>query len=358
MVFGGQGISRNRVFAMSIPDAFGALTPIAAAVVFATPASAQIPLSPGVPGQVSATIQEGYVDAGGGVRLFYRIEGTATDTIVVLHGGPGFSMDYLAADLEPLAARHALLFYDQRGTGRSTLVTDSASLDAQRFADDLEAVRSRFKLERLTLLGHSWGAAVAALYAERHPERIGRLLIVDGISVKRTSHARGIQFLDSRRDSATQRRLRELGAARLANPGDASTCRSYYSLFFVATFADTAALRRSRGDFCAGTPEALINKVRSVDRFTLPSLGEWDWRPGLRAVKAPALVIRGTMDHVPLESAREWTAALPNGRFLPLDGAGHFPYLELPDRFFTAVTTFLNGGWPAGAEAVSISPRR
>ena len=314
--------------------------------------------SPPRTGQPESTDRQGFVDAGGGVRLFYRIVGTGGDTVVVLHGGPGFSMGYLAADLEPIAARHVLLFYDQRGTGRSTLVTDSTSLDAQRFADDLEAVRRQFRLRRLTLLGHSWGAGVAALYAGRHPERVGRLIIVDGISVRRTHHTRGAETLDARRDSTTQRRLRELGAARLANVGDARACRAYYDLWFLATFEDSAAARRSRGDFCAGTPEALANKVRSVDRFTLRSLGEWDWRPALRAVAAPALVIRGTADHVPLESAREWATALPDGRLLELDGSGHFPYLEVPDRFFAAVEAFLQGRWPAGAEARSVPGRR
>jgi proline iminopeptidase len=286
------------------------------------------------------------------VRLFYRIFGTGRDTIVVLHGGPGFSMGYIAPDLEPVAARHVLLFYDQRGTGRSTLVTDSASLDGQRFGDDLEAVRKRFGLRRLTLLAHSWGAAVAALYAAQHPDRIGRLLIVDGISVRRQYHATGLQSLDARRDSATQSRLRDLAAARLANPGNAAACRAYFGLWFVATFADTSAVHRSRGDFCAGPPEALANKIKSVDRFTLRSLGDWDWRPALRAVQAPALVIRGTMDHVPLGSAREWAAALPNGRFLQMERSGHFPYLDTPDQFFAAVETFLRGGWPPGAERV------
>jgi proline iminopeptidase len=310
--------------------------------------------SPTLTSQAAQPAREGYVDAGEGVRLFYRIAGSGGDPIVVLHGGPGFSMGYLAADLEPLAARHVLVFYDQRGTGRSTLVTDSASLDARRFADDLEAVRKHFRLQQLTLFAHSWGAGVAALYAARHPERVGRLLIVDGISVRRAYHAPGLQSLDARRDSATQRRLRELGAARLANPGDAVACRAYYDVWFLATFADSAAARRRRGDFCAGTPEALNNKIKSVDRFTLPSLGEWDWRPALRAVIAPALVIRGTMDHIPLESAREWAASLPNGRLLSLESSGHFPYVEVPDRFFAAVATFLQGGWPAGAEVVSL----
>jgi proline iminopeptidase len=312
--------------------------------------------SPALARQDAATTLEGFVAAGGGVRLFYRLVGHGRDTVVVLHGGPGFSMSYLASDLQPLASRHTLLFYDQRGTGRSTLVADSASLDAQRFADDLEAVRAHFRLQRLTLLAHSWGAGVAALYAGRHPERVGRLLIVDGIPVTRALQAKGFQRLDARRDTATQRRLQELRASRLANASDPAACRAYYDLWFLATYGDSAAAHRSRGDFCAGTPEALANKVRSVDRFTTPSLGEWDWRPALRAVTAPALVIHGTADFIPLESAREWTASLPNARLLLLTGSGHFPYVEMPERFFAAAEEFLQGQWPAGAESVG-SPR-
>ena len=284
---------------------------------------------------------EGYVDAGAGVRLFYRIVRGGSDTVVVLHGGPGFTMEYLAADLEPLAERHALLFYDQRGAGRSTLVSDSTALDAQRFADDLEAVRKHFGLQRLTLIGHSWGAAVAALYAAQHPERIERLILVGPIPATYAQFSTVFDKLDARRDSVTQRQVQKLRTARLANPGDAMACRAYYRVWFVATFGDSSALRRSRGDFCAGTPQSLSNKVNNVDRYTMASLGHWDWRPALRAVTAPALVMHGTKEFISLESAREWATALPNGRLLLLAGAGHFPYLEVPDRFFRAADSFL-----------------
>lgn len=199
-------------------------------------------------------------------------------------------MSYLAADLEPLAARRTLLFYDQRGAGRSTLVTDSTSLDAQRFAEDLEALRAHFGMPRLTLLGHSWGAGVAALYAARHPERVGRLLIVDAIPATRAQLRR--RFRTSTRDETARR----------------------------------------------------------VDRFTMASLGEWDWRPGLRSVTAPALVILGSQDFMSLDSAREWAAALPNAHLLVLEGSGHFPYLDAPERFFAVVEEFLGGRWPAGGE--------
>lgn len=308
------------------------------------------------PAASTPAVREGYVAGDDSVRLFYRAVGAGRDTVVVLHGGPGFSMDYLAGDLEPLAARHVLLFYDQRGTGRSSLVTDSTSLDGQRFAEDLEAVRKHFRLERLTLLAHSWGGGVAALYAARHPERVGRLLVIDPTPARRTYFIRGREILNARRDSVSQRRLVELQSARLSNPGSAATCRDYYTLWFVATFSDSAAAHRSRGDFCAGTPEALTNKVRNVDHYTTASLGDWDWRPALHGVTAPALVIRGTADFLPLESAREWTAALPNGRLLLLEASGHFPYLEVPEQFFAAAEAFLEGRWPPRAVSVASVP--
>lgn len=303
------------------------------------------------------SLREGHVDAGAGVTLFYRLVGGAKpDTVIILHGGPGFTMEYLAADLTPLAAHHTLLFYDQRGAGRSSLVSDSAALDGQRFAEDLEAVRQHFGLQRVTLLGHSWGAGVAALYALRYPDRIGRLLIVDGIPLRAEALGQAFQELAARRDSATRQQMARWMELRRANPGDVAACRAYYVLWFGPFFVDHTALSRSRGDFCAGTPESRRNKILSVDRFVAASLGSWDWRPALRRVNAPTLIIHGTADPLPVASAREWAAALPDARLVLLQGIGHFPYLETPDAFFTAVDTYLRGSWPQGAERATSTP--
>lgn len=310
--------------------------------------------SPAPRGQdAGPAVSEGHLDAGGGVQLFYRMIGSGSDTIVILHGGPGFTMEYFAEDLAPLAEHHTLIFYDQRGTGRSSLVNDSAALDGQRFAEDLEAVRRHFELEALTLLGHSWGAGVAALYAARYPERVGRLLIVGGIPLQGRQLVQAFQELQTDRDTVTLRRMQEWREARLANPGDPAACREYYVLWFQAFFGDTAAAGRSKGDFCAGSPESLRNKMNSVDRFTMASLGEWDWRPSLRDVTAPTLVVHGTSDPLPMTGARDWATVLPNARLLVLEGIGHFPYLEAPEIFFTVVDEFVRGGWPSEAQVVT-----
>ncbi len=298
-------------------------------------------------------VNEGHLDAGGGVRLGYRIAGSGADTLIVIHGGPGLTLDYLAADLEPLAARHALVFYDQRGTGRSSLVTDSAALTADRFADDLEALRRHLRLERMNLLGHSWGAGIVALYARKHPDRLGRLLIVAGLPLTMAGLEESFTKMAAGRDSAEARRMAEAMAARRQDPGDPAACRAYYAIWFRPFFADPDAARRSRGDFCAGTPESRSNKMASVDRYTLPSLGRYDWRAMMRDVRAPTLVIHGTEDPLLLDTAHEWAATLPNSRILVLDGTGHFAYVEAPERFFPAVDRFLAGEWPSGARMVS-----
>jgi proline iminopeptidase len=262
-------------------------------------------------------------------------------------------MEYFAKDLTTLATSHMLLFYDQRGAGRSSLVTDSAALDGQRFAEDLEAVRQHFGLQHVTLLGHSWGAGVAALYASRYPERVERLVIVDGIPLQHKELAQAFQELAARRDSSTRTQMQKWWEARVANPGDTTACRAYYVLWFRPFFADSSAASRSQGDFCAGTAAARRNKIASVDRFVAASLGEWDWRPALRRVGAPALVIHGSADVLPVEGGREWAATLPNARLVVLEGVGHFPYLEAPDAFFTAVDVFLRGSWPPSAQRIA-----
>lgn len=298
---------------------------------------------------LTAQAHDGYLDAGAGVKLFYHIVGTAPDTLIVIHGGPGFTMNYFAKDLEPLAARHTLLFYDQRGAGKSTLVADSVGLAADRFVEDLDAVRGHFHIQKAALLGHSWGAIIAAGYAARYPERVSRLLIVGGVPLTRQGMAEALQTLAAHRDSASVADLKKWYEARVKDPGDTGACRAYYRIWFAPFFADPSALDRSKGDFCAGTEASRRNKLEHVDRYTAASLGSWDFRPQLHHFTAPTLVILGTHDIFPLSTGQEWANTVADGRLLVFSNAGHFLYLEIPDAFFGAVDTFLKGGWPDGA---------
>ena len=314
----------------------------------------QLGANPGtLAGQGAPPSTEGYVEAGNGVRLYYRLVGTGRDTLVVIHGGPGLSSDYFGHELDGLTATgHALLFYDQRGVGRSTLVSDSAGLQAPRYADDLEAVRSHFKLERMNTLSHSWGPAVVALYAMRYPDRLGRTIILDGVPLRMSELVEAFQKLHASRDSASLRRMQEAEAALKANPADVAACRAYRAMWFHPFFIDPGGPVSRRLEACSGSGAARRNALENVNRYVFPSLGNYDWRLAMAKVRAPTLVLHGEMDFIPVSAARGWAATMPNARLFVMRGYGHFPYMEAPGPFFTVVDQFLKGGWPEGSEVV------
>jgi proline iminopeptidase len=296
---------------------------------------------------------EEFVAGAGGVRLYYRFTGSGPDTVVVLHGGPGFNLEGLRAEFEPLGRNHVLLFFDQRGSGRST-TPDTLSLTLDAMIEDLEAVRRAFRLERLTLLGHSWGGGLAPMYAVRYPEHVARMVLVGPIS------PRGEPYLTqygtnqaARRDSVGNRRMAELDSLLALSGGSQEICREWTRAFLRGVTGLPAYAERIKGDYCAGSPDhlsrlSLVGR-RVFESFTPPASLAYDWRPEVARLSIPTLVVQGTDDPLPLASAEEWVAILPDARLVAIRGAGHYPHAELPDLFFPPVEVFLRGEWPAGS---------
>src|SRR5256714_13760701 len=112
-----------------------------------------------------------------GVRIYTRRVGDGPPPVVVLHGGPGAHHDYLLPQYDRLAHGRTLLYYDQRGGGRSSVPRETP-VGWREHVADLEALRDRWGLDRVTLLGYSWGGLLALLYALEHPARIERLALV------------------------------------------------------------------------------------------------------------------------------------------------------------------------------------
>src|SRR5207237_10355911 len=110
------------------------------------------------------------------VRLHTRRVGTGPP-VVVLHGGPGADFAYLLPQYDRLAHGRALLFYDQRGGGRSPVARD-VPVGWQEHVADLDALRKHWAIDRLALLGYSWGGLLAVLYALEYSDRVGRLALV------------------------------------------------------------------------------------------------------------------------------------------------------------------------------------
>lgn len=297
---------------------------------------------------------EGYITSPDGVRLFYKVVGKGPETLVVLHGGPGNTMLSVLPDFEPLAKEHTVIYYDQRGNGRSDLVENTKQLSISKHIEDIEAVRQHFNLDKMNLLGNSWGGLLASFYALKHPDRVNRLILHSPASPSYSILRTSTPFIYQRipRDRLSLFRSMSIPALWLSSNDPLTLCRRFYELLRPVYFSDTARAERMHGDVCAGPIEA-VRRQLSVNKTIWESLGEWNLVPELASLRAPTLVIHGSYDMIPIESSIAWAEAIPNARLLVINDSGHMTHIEQPDIFFTAVNNFLNGQWPEDAIQMS-----
>lgn len=282
---------------------------------------------------------EGYVKTKDSVQLFYRLIGEGKDTIIVFHGG-GFGSSYLVPDLKPLAAHHTLLFFDQPGTGYSTVVRDTARLNINRFVEDVEIMRKYFRLHKMKVLAHSNGGIMLGYYATIHPEKIESIILINPSAASQ-------KWKNSNRfDSTSQLILRQNRNIYRSAPFDSvKACWDYYSVWLRGKFPTPLHARRIWGDACNCNQENLLNPILF---YPLQSMGRWDITSQLSKVKARTLIIGGDKDETPIEAWDEWRESLPNGRLMIINGAGHLPYVDNPAVFFAAAEQFLQNKWPDG----------
>lgn len=265
-----------------------------------------------------------------GVSLFERRIGSGP-TVVVLHGGPGAHHDYLLPGFDRLAHGRTLVYYDQRGGGRSPVGRD-VPVGAQEHVHDLEALRDIWGEDRLHLLGYSWGALLAMLYAVAHPDRVASLALVSPAPAAQRERAGYEATLAARNATPALRAERAaLQASDLRQRDLAEYNRRLFTLAVAGYFHDPARAG-------ALTPFRVTGRTQQA---VWDSLGDdFDLRPALRALSVPAIVLHGDDDPIPMESARATAQAL-HAELVPIVGAGHVPYVEGVDQFVAALDRFL-----------------
>lgn len=297
---------------------------------------------------------EGFLTGAAGGRLHYRVLGAGADTVVALHGGPGAGMNSILPDVRPLAERFTVILYDQRGGGRSVLPEDTTLLRAEYFVQDLEAVRRHFGLDRMKLFTHSFGSILAARYAREHPNRVDRMVFhkATGPELSGALEVMRARSSEGPADDSLAARQTELLRSLLQGEAEdpVATCRRY-----EAIGRELAAARGDpvthRGSTCDAPDEAVRYYYRYTAQWAPRTFGEWNFTTGLEAVEAPLLVVYGARDSLGIPLQRAWASAVPDGRLLLVPEAGQSAWTDRPAYVFPAVTTFLEGEWPDGAEA-------
>jgi proline iminopeptidase len=305
------------------------LAPTLALVALAGAAAAQKP-------------NEGYVVTDDSIRLFYRVVGRGADTIIAIHGGPGVDLESIYADFAPLAEQRAVVFYDQRGAGRSTLPRDTTLLSAATQISDLEAIRRHFKIDRVTLVAHSYGPLLAATYAIAHPEHVRGMIFFGAVPPRRGDfYQRFGRTLSSRMDSAQLAKQADAIRRLAAGKDIRQACRDYWSIGMRPRLADpNFSMSLVRSDLCASDSAGIRYGLTTTNGVVMASYGDWDLRGALPALHMPVLIVHGEQDAIPIDLVAEWTM-IPRSRLVPIPGAAHFPYAERPDAVWPEVKKFL-----------------
>ncbi|WP_340681498.1 alpha/beta hydrolase [Amycolatopsis coloradensis] len=237
------------------------------------------------------------------------------EPILCCHGGPGLWDMFGTLDLGP---RFRLIRWDQRGAGRSEA---RGPYTLERMVADVDAVREWHGLDRVAVLGHSWGAHLGLLYALARPERVSALVYVSGVGL---GHDWRAEF---------ERNFERVVGEKPRGEGRESAIWQWTADFVAdgARHAEAMATPWFPVNYEANT--ALSEEMRAVPESELVSASE--------SLRVPTLIVDGMADNRPRWAVDSLEQALPSVKRVRIEDVGHVPWLEAPDEFRSAVTGFL-----------------
>lgn len=256
--------------------------------------------------------------------------------LLVLHGGPGADHCYLLPQMLHLAEKYDLLFYDQRGGGKSK-TADLTPITWRTHVGDLAAVISEFALGPASIVAYSFGALITLLYLTElqsgigHPA-LGRLVLLDPAPLTR-EYRRTFEDEFARRNRSPEvLRLRdELNASGLRESDPAAYRQRAFELGVAGYFANPSDAKDL-------TPFRIVGRVQ---QSVWDSLGDFDIISKLHKADFPVLIVHGRDDPIPLASSTQAAESL-GARLTVLDDSGHVPYVEQTAALFAVVDGFLS----------------
>jgi proline-specific peptidase len=284
------------------------------------------------------TPREGFIDVTGG-RVWYRIVGTGSGTpILLLHGGPGVSSQYL----KPLAAlgdERPVIFYDQLGCGHSDHPTDTALWRIDRFVNEITRVRQALGLKEIHLYGHSWGTILAAEYMFTHPKGVKSVILASpALSIPRWAHD-----ADSLRSTLPD----SIQTVIMRHEKDGTTDSPEYQSAVMVYYADFLARRQPwsadiDSTFAQINP-GLYGYMQGPSEFTITgTIKNYDCTAKLGGIKVPTLFTAGRYDEAVPSTVKYYQRFIPGSELAVIDSSGHLTMQDEPERYVQALRDFLH----------------
>ena len=285
---------------------------------------------------------DGYLEFRG-LRTWYRCVGESQDgklPVLVLHGGPGGTHDYLES-LELLATAHGrqVVFYDQLGCGKSDL-GDESLWTVETYVDEVGEVRRHLGLDRTHVFGNSWGGMLALEYALTQPHGVASLVIASSPSsmpqwVEETAKLRAALPEDVRATLDAHE-----AAGTTGSPEYAAACEVFYKRHLCRLDEWPDFVNRSMR-FLEERGEVYRYMNGPSEFHVVGTLRDWDITDRLGEIDLPALVISGEHDEATPAINCTVSEALPRGESVIVPGASHMAHAEDPAGYCRILDAFM-----------------
>lgn len=291
----------------------------------------------------SVPTEEGYSPFHGH-RTWYRVVGGREDPgklpLLCLHGGPGAAHDYL----EPLEAMartgRRVFFYDQLGGGNSDVPTDASIYTVGLYLEELDAIRRTLGLERVHILGHSWGAMLAMEYELTQAGGVGSLILADA-AASMPQWVTEMRRLVAELPPEVQDTIRRHETAGTTDsPEYQEACRFFFRLHGSGRIDPRPDCLNRMADKPGDDVYHLM--WGPSEFFVTGTLKDWNITRRLSQIRAPTLVIGGRYDHATPLLTETIHRGIPGSEWVIFENSGHFPHLEETERYLQVLSRFLS----------------
>ena len=268
------------------------------------------------------------------------------DPIVFIAGGPGNSHDYMQGAFGKYYKTNKVIFIDFLGRGLSDNAKDVSEYSVDNDVEVLESIRKQLHLEKITIVGHSYGTVNAQAYAIKYPKNVKKMILISGFhsaemwqaNCDSYNHYSKTHFPEvwHKVDS-----LRNLGFVS----SDSEFIKVYGSLPTKYIYYHDTSKKQNvpKEKFRGMNTDVYYSIVGSDADFQIGgSMINQDYRRKLKDLDFPTLIIAGRYDGVSTpEYAVKYKTYMPQAKFVMFEKSGHNPYLEEPEKFYKLFEEFL-----------------
>ena len=279
----------------------------------------------------------------GRFKVWTRRVGNGDIKVLLLHGGPGGSHDYLVNFADHLVpSGYELYFYDQLGSFRSDKPDDVSLWTVERFLEEVETVRQALGLEDFVLIGQSWGGMLGIEYALAHQQHLKGLIISNMMASIPAYNDYAEKVLMATMDPEVLAELKAFEAAEdYENPRYMELLMEHHYVNHLLRMPAEEWPDFVNATFEHFNPNVYVLMQGPSELGASGRLAEWDRTADLGAITVPTLVVGATHDTMD-PAHMEWMAGeVANGRYLHCPDGSHMAHIDDQEVYFAGLLRFL-----------------